>query len=119
MWMGLAATRLRKDWKEAYHFEQDLKPFDLRGPGGHFSRSEERTFGHNVVYPEGFDLENWAPEKDVILAPELTVSQMAGGVGHLKTDTIVVNLDRNTRRRTACSAWTSRSTARWSPSSSR
>ena len=28
----------------------------------------------------------------MILAPELTVSQMAGGVGHLKTDTIVVNL---------------------------
>ncbi len=92
LWDGFGGYPLRKDWKEAY-FEQDLKPFDSRWPGGHFSRSEEKNpFGHNIAYPEGFDLENFAPEKDVILAPEMTVSQMAGGVSHLKTDTIVVNL---------------------------
>src|SRR5574341_96900 len=91
MWEGFAGYPLRKDWKEAY-YEQDVKPFDSRWPGGYFFRSEEKSpFGHNVSYPEGFTPEGWVSEADAAQYPDLDEFQRPTGRG-LRTDKIVVNL---------------------------
>jgi NADH-quinone oxidoreductase subunit C/D len=91
MWEGFAGYPLRKDWKEAY-YEQDVKPFDSRWPGGHFFRSEEKNpFGHNVTFPEGFTPEGWVSEAEAAQYPDLDEFQEPTGRG-LKTDKIVVNL---------------------------
>ena len=56
MWEGFHGHPLRKDWREAY-YEEDLKPFDSRWPGGHVHRAEEKNvFGKNVTYPPDIDL---------------------------------------------------------------
>ena len=56
MWEGFDGHPMRKDWREAY-YEEDVKPFDSRWPGGHVHRSEEKNvFGKNVSYPADFDL---------------------------------------------------------------
>ena len=56
MWEGFHGHPMRKDWREAY-YEEDVKPFDSRWPGGHVHRSEEKNvFGKNVAYPPDIDL---------------------------------------------------------------
>ncbi len=91
MWDGFAGYPLRKDWKEAY-YEQDIKPFDSRWPGGNFHRAEEKNpFGHNVEFPEGFTPEGWVSEADAANLPTLEEVQQGNGHG-FKTDKIVVNL---------------------------
>ncbi len=56
MWEGFHGHPMRKDWREAY-YEEEVKPFDSRWPGGHVHRSEEKNvFGKNVAYPPEIDL---------------------------------------------------------------
>lgn len=56
MWEGFHGHPMRKDWREAY-YEEELKPFDSRWPGGHVHRAEEKNvFGKNVSYPREIDL---------------------------------------------------------------
>ncbi len=56
MWEGFDGHPMRKDWREAY-YEEELKPFDSRWPGGHVHRAEEKNvFGKNVNYPREIDL---------------------------------------------------------------
>ena len=90
MWDGFHGYPLRKDWKEAY-YEEDVKPFDSRWPGGDVKRSEaDNPYGKNVSYPPGFDINNWAPETDDSLYESLQKTTSNGKSLH--TDSIVVNI---------------------------
>ena len=90
MWDGFQGYPLRKDWKEAY-YEEDVKPFDNRWPGGDVRRSEaDNPYGKNVSYPPGFDIDNWAPETDDSLYESLEKTNSNGK--SLQTDSIVVNI---------------------------
>jgi NADH-quinone oxidoreductase subunit C/D len=90
MWDGFHGYPLRKDWKEAY-YEEDVKPFDNRWPGGDVRRSEaDNPYGKNVSYPPGFDIDNWAPETDDSLYESLEKTNSSGK--SLQTDSIVVNI---------------------------
>ena len=62
LWDDFHGHPMRKDYEEGY-YEEPVKPFTSRWPGGHHERSEERNpFGKNVVYPENWDVEQWAPD---------------------------------------------------------
>ncbi len=90
MWDGFHGYPLRKDWKEAY-YEEDIKPFDSRWPGGGVKRSEaDNPYGKNVNYPPGFDINNWTPETDDSLYESLEKTNSNGKSLH--TDSIVVNI---------------------------
>jgi len=94
LWDGFYGHPMRKDWKEAY-YEAEHKPFDSRWPGGYVRRSEESSiFGHNVKYPEDFDLSRLSD-----ISQEAIYSAMGLGVDvqelpsdSIKTDKLVVNM---------------------------
>lgn len=91
MWDGFEGWPMRKDWKEAY-YEQEIKPFDSRWPGGNFHRAEEKSpFNHNVAYPEGFNPDNVVSEAEAAQYPTVSELELSSGQG-FKTDKIVVNL---------------------------
>ena len=90
MWDGFHGYPLRKDWKEAY-YEEDVKPFESRWPGGDVKRSEaDNPYGKNVSYPPEFDIDNWAPVTDDSLYESLQKTNPNGKSLH--TDSIVVNI---------------------------
>ena len=75
MWEGYEGHPLRKDWREAY-YEEDLKPFGSRWPGGHIVRSEDSNpFSNNVDYPAGFDPEAFVSYNDVSVYKNLKMDQ--------------------------------------------
>jgi NADH-quinone oxidoreductase subunit C/D len=90
LWDGFAGHPLRKDWKEPY-YEEELKPFKSRWPGGHAARAESRNpFGKNVQYPAG-----WVPEGVISRAEKAvydSMHEMGVSSSALQTDQIVVNL---------------------------
>ncbi len=91
MWEGFEGHPLRKDWQEAY-YEEDLKPFGNRWPGGEVYRIEDkRPFGKNVDYPAGFDPMQWQSEAEKAVYDSLSKSQYEDD-DRLETDEIVVNL---------------------------
>ena len=50
-WEGFGGHPLRKDWKEPF-FEEEVKPFKSRWPGGEFSRAEEHNMlNDNLSFP--------------------------------------------------------------------
>ena len=62
LWDDFYGHPMRKDYEEAY-YEEPVKPFTSRWPGGYHERSEEHnSFGKNVVYPEDWDIDNWVPD---------------------------------------------------------
>ena len=90
MWDGFDGYPLRKDWKEAY-YEEDVKPFDSRWPGGQVKRSEaDSPYGKNVSYPPDFDIDNWSAETEDSLYESLQKTDPKGK--SLQTDSIVVNI---------------------------
>ncbi|RLT38277.1 MAG: NADH-quinone oxidoreductase subunit NuoD, partial [Chloroflexi bacterium] len=92
MWDGFAGHPMRKDWKEPF-FEEDLKPFGSRWPGGDVRRSEELDpFGANVQYPPDFDPYEWTPETENAIYKLMQPKADNGNGGHLKTDKLVVNI---------------------------
>ncbi len=94
MWEGFHGHPLRKDWKEPF-YEEEGKPFQSRWPEGQILRAEEKNpYKKNVQYPEGFDPDQWIPEKDsLIYAGTKRIETEAGSNGRsLLTDQIVVNL---------------------------
>ena len=92
MWDGFAGYPLRKDWKEPF-FEEDLKPFASRWPGGDVRRSEESDpFGANVQYPPEFDPYEWTPETETAIYKLIQPKAGNGNGGHLKTDKLIVNI---------------------------
>ena len=92
MWEGFEGHPMRRDWKEAYH-EDDQKPFGSRWPGGHVSRAEEHNpYGRNVEYPQGFTGDNYEDISETANYAGLGLGMEIEGGGNLKTDSIVVNL---------------------------
>lgn len=63
LWDDFHGHPMRKDYEEAY-YEEPVKPFPSRWPGGHHQRAETRNpFGKNNVYPEDWDVEKWKPDE--------------------------------------------------------
>ncbi len=90
-WDEFEGHPLRKDWKEPF-YEEDVKPFGSRWPGGEVFRAEEKTpYGKNVQYPAG-----WVPtgaEYDVetYMYPKNTDNHLDPST-RMKTDLVVVNI---------------------------
>ena len=62
LWDDFYGHPMRKDYEEAY-YEEPVKPFTSRWPGGHHERSEENNpFRKNVVYPKDWDIDSWVPD---------------------------------------------------------
>jgi len=63
LWDDFHGHPMRKDYEEAY-YEEPVKPFTSRWPGGHHERIETNNpFNKNVVYPEDWDIDNWQPDE--------------------------------------------------------
>ncbi len=91
-WDGFQGHPLRKDWQEPF-FEEDLKPFKNRWPGGEVYRIEDHNpFGKNVRYPEGFDPHTWEGDVDKEIYDKLERTDQGNGNGRLQTDNVVVNM---------------------------
>ncbi len=91
LWEGFYGNPLRKDWTEPF-FEEETKPFKSRWPDGIFSRAEEHNpLKNNVMFPPGFEPEQWIPAGEDALYTSLRKSSN-GLTGNLKTDQIIVNL---------------------------
>jgi NADH-quinone oxidoreductase subunit D/NADH-quinone oxidoreductase subunit C/D len=90
MWEGFAGHPLRKDWREAYH-EEDNKPFKNRWPeGAAVYRAEDvNPFEKNVNYPQEFEPESWIFEGDEAIYKGLKKSQVSSD---LETEQVIVNL---------------------------
>ncbi len=92
MWEGFDGHPLQKDWKEAFHVE-DNKPFDNRWPEGKIHQIEDlNEYGKNIKYPEGFNKpENWKPEhEDLLYAGLLDLAKKEGS--GFETDQLVINM---------------------------
>ncbi len=91
MWEGFEGHPLQKDWKEPY-FEEEVKPYKSRWPGGEAFRIEEKVpLGDNVQYPAGFDPERWLPEGEDALYKGLH-SFHEDSDEELATDQLIINL---------------------------
>jgi NADH-quinone oxidoreductase subunit D/NADH-quinone oxidoreductase subunit C/D len=90
MWDGFEGFPLRKDWREPF-YEEEVKPFGSRWPGGDVLRAEEQNpYGKNVQYPAG-----WVPtgeeyEVETEMYEGVTISRDA--TPGLKTDKVTVNM---------------------------
>jgi NADH-quinone oxidoreductase subunit C/D len=90
MWEGFEGHPMRKDWKEPF-FEEEVKPFGSRWPGGNVTRAEEHNpYGKNVKYPAGWIPEGVDFETDTELYAGMTVTRDA--TPGLRTDKVTVNL---------------------------
>ncbi|MEK6221948.1 MAG: NADH-quinone oxidoreductase subunit C, partial [Chloroflexota bacterium] len=92
MWEGFEGFPMRKDWKEAFHVE-DQKPFANRWPGGEIHRIEDlNQYGKNINYPKGFDEpQKWNYDEEDKLYKNLENVAIHDENG-LKTDQLIVNL---------------------------
>ncbi len=89
-WEGFAGHPLQKDWKEPY-FEEEVKPFKSRWPGGNIVRAEEQNpFGDNIQYPAGFDPEKVVLDADSALYKSIQKAHMLDT--DLETELMIVNL---------------------------
>jgi len=92
MWDGFEGHPLRKDYKEAFFYEEK-KPFSNRWPEGKVFRSEEKNPYHkNVVYPEGIKkIEEYDPSVENLLYSGL-YKFLPEEHKDLQTDYVMVNL---------------------------
>ncbi len=92
LWEGFHGHPMRKDYEEAY-YEEPTKPFGSRWPAGHHERAEmQNPFGKNVVYPEDWNPNDWAPaETEENLAHLIESRDLKEGLD-FDTDRIVLNL---------------------------
>ena len=92
MWEGFEGHPLRKDYKEGF-FEEETKPFKSRWPDGHHNYVEfKNPYRDNLIFPEGFDPDNYTPKNEDDLYFSLERSSMKKAEGDLNTDHIVVNM---------------------------
>ncbi len=94
LWDGFEGFPMRKDWKEPY-YEAEHKPFDSRWPGGYVHRAEEKNvYGHNVRYPEDFDLSRLrdVSEETIYNSLGLGVDVQSIASDTIRTDRLVVNM---------------------------
>jgi NADH-quinone oxidoreductase subunit C/D len=90
-WEGFGGHPLRKDWKEPF-FEEEVKPFKSRWPGGDFSRSEEHNpLNDNLSFPTGFDPEEWIPDGESTLYKSMEQEPIIDEDG-FRSEQIIVNL---------------------------
>jgi NADH-quinone oxidoreductase B subunit len=69
LWEGFEGFPLRKDYLEPY-YEESGKIFSSRWREGHHQRAEERVpFHRNVIYPKGWDPDQWTPTGDDMGVP--------------------------------------------------
>ncbi len=92
LWDGFHGHPLRKDYEEAY-YEDPVKPFPSRWPGGDHARAETRNpFGKNVIYPQDWDIDQWTPDEvEHNLDHVIEARDIKEGVD-FDTDRIVLNL---------------------------
>jgi NADH-quinone oxidoreductase subunit C/D len=91
MWEGFAGHPMRKDWKEAY-FEEEVKPFKNRWPGGQVYRIEDQNaFGKNAKYPAGYDPASYSESDETLLYENLEKSAREY-TEDMDTEQVVVNL---------------------------
>ncbi|MCG3209927.1 MAG: NADH-quinone oxidoreductase subunit C/D [Anaerolineae bacterium] len=92
LWDDFYGHPMRKDYEEAY-YEDYVKPFPSRWPGGEHERVETKNpFGHNVVYPPDWDIDNWKPDE---VEDNLAHVIEARDIHHdsdFDTDRIVINM---------------------------
>jgi NADH/F420H2 dehydrogenase subunit C len=93
MWEGFEGHPLRKDWKEAFH-KEDNKPYSDRWPEGQAQRVEENNpFGKNIAYPEGFDNpEEWTPASEDLLYAGLWKNLPEKEGKDIRSDYVVLNM---------------------------
>lgn len=89
MWEGFAGHPMRKDFKEAY-YEEPVKPFDSRFPGGIHERIDfKNPYKKNVHYPDDFNPDTWQPVAEKLVdVPLKNIENIAG----MRTDRIKVNM---------------------------
>lgn len=69
LWDGFEGYPLRKDYLEPY-YEESGKIFSSRWREGHHQRAEERVpFHRNVIYPKGWNPDEWTPTGDDLGTP--------------------------------------------------
>jgi NADH:ubiquinone oxidoreductase subunit D/NADH:ubiquinone oxidoreductase subunit C len=91
MWEGFAGHPMRKDWKEAY-YEEEVKPFKNRWPGGQVYRIEDHNaYGKNAKYPQGIQPETITETADPLLYENLEKAARAYSED-IDTEQVVVNL---------------------------
>ena len=92
MWEGFEGHPMRKDWKEAF-YEEDVKPFKSRWPGGNHVYAEQKNpYGDNVMFKPGFDPEKWTPtDPEEMLYASLKRYKTEDTDG-IKTDHMLVNM---------------------------
>ncbi|RME96889.1 MAG: NADH-quinone oxidoreductase subunit D [Chloroflexi bacterium] len=62
LWDDFHGHPMRKDYEEPY-YEDYVKPFPSRWPGGHHQRVETKNpYNKNVTYPLDWDIDNWKPD---------------------------------------------------------
>jgi NADH-quinone oxidoreductase subunit D/NADH-quinone oxidoreductase subunit C/D len=91
-WEGFEGHPLRKDWQEPF-YEEDVKPFKSRWPGGDVIRSEDNNpFNKNVAYPQDFDPDKWQARGEAVVYENVGRMDHAVSETAISTDQIVVNL---------------------------
>ncbi|MFO7584621.1 MAG: NADH-quinone oxidoreductase subunit D [Anaerolineales bacterium] len=92
MWEGFEGHPMRKDWKEAF-YDDEVKPFKSRWPGGKHVYAEDRTpYGDNVSFKPGFDPEKWNPtdpEEALYASLRKYKTEVIDGI---PTDHVLVNM---------------------------
>lgn len=92
LWDDFYGHPMRKDYEEAY-YEEPIKPFTSRWPGGHVQRAEdENPFGKNVVYPEDWDIDSWVPDDFEDNLEHIIESRDVHEDTDFETDRIVLNI---------------------------
>lgn len=87
LWEGFEGHPLRKDYLEPY-YEEPGKIFSSRWREGHHQRAEERVpFHRNVIYPKGWNPDEWTPTGDDLGTPIGSVT-----TERLDKDTMLINM---------------------------
>jgi NADH/F420H2 dehydrogenase subunit C len=92
LWDDFHGHPMRKDYEEAY-YEEPVKPFTSRWPGGHHERIEtQNPFGRNVIYPKDWDVDKWAPDKSEDNLEHVIEARDIKDPRDFDSDRIVINL---------------------------
>lgn len=92
LWEDFYGHPMRKDYEEAY-YEEPVKPFTSRWPGGHHERIEEQNpFRHNVIYPKDWDVDKWVPDTKEENLDHVIEARDVKDTSDFESDRIVINL---------------------------
>ncbi len=92
LWDDFYGHPMRKDYEEAY-YEEPVKPFTSRWPGGHHERIEtQNPFAHNIVYPKDWDVDKWKPHEGEDYLQHIIDARDLKDELDFESDRIVINL---------------------------